>query len=161
MRLWSSTPKARSKRDGAVYPLAPGVHGGSFDPHEYEFVNFSAGDVCADLAAFVTGLRKINPKIRVLLTVSPVALIATYEKRHVLVSNAYSKAALRVAADEAQRLHDFVHYFPSYEIITSPAAGGRYYEDDLRSVNETGVNHVEGTGGGGIGRMPELKTYGQ
>jgi hypothetical protein len=33
-----------------------------------------------------------------------VPLIVTYEKRHVLVSTTYSKAALRVAADEAERM---------------------------------------------------------
>jgi hypothetical protein len=30
----------RDKRDGAVYPLAPGVAGGDFDPTRYEFINF-------------------------------------------------------------------------------------------------------------------------
>ena len=35
-----------------------------------------------------------------------------------------------------------VHYFPSYEIITSNASRGRYYAEDLRNVTEDGVNHV-------------------
>jgi hypothetical protein len=76
------------------------------------------------------------------LTVSPVPLIATYEPRHALVSTTYSKAALRVAADEVERKFDNVFYFPSYEIITSPTAGGLYYHDDLREVRDAGVNHV-------------------
>ena len=33
-------------------------------------------------------------------------------------------------------------YFPSYEIITSSANGGRYYQDDLRQVTDVGVRHV-------------------
>lgn len=77
-----------------------------------------------------------------MLTVSPVPLIATYENRHVWVSTTYSKAAIRVAADIAERRYKNVIYFPSYEIITSPAAGGRYYADDLRQVTEIGVKHV-------------------
>jgi hypothetical protein len=77
-----------------------------------------------------------------MLTVSPVPLAATYENRHVWLSTTYSKAALRVAADEAVRKFENVFYFPSYEIITSPAAGNRYYDDDLRSITELGVNHV-------------------
>ena len=47
-----------------------------------------------------------------------------------------------MAADEVVRKSENVFYFPSYEIITSPAAGNRYYDDDLRSITELGVNHV-------------------
>ena len=132
----------RSTRDGAVVPLAPGVAGGTFNADEFEFVNFSVRDVSDDLAKLVERLQGVNPTAQVLLTISPVPLIATYERRHVLVSTAFSKAALRVAADEAERSFKNVIYFPSYEIITSPASGGRYFQDDLRQVTDVGVNHV-------------------
>lgn len=132
----------RSKQDGAVYPVAPGVSGGQFDPAKYEFVNFTAQEVQTDLDLFIRQLQKVNPKAQMLLTVSPVPLVATYEKRHVWVSTTFSKAALRVAADAIERQFDNVIYFPSFEIITSPAAGGRYYADDLRQVTELGVKHV-------------------
>jgi len=132
----------RLKQDGAIYPVAPGVSGGNFDQEKYEFVNFTAQEVQADLEELVKALKGVNPKARVLLTVSPVPLIATYENRHVWVSTTYSKAALRVAADAVERQFDNVVYFPSYEIITSPASGGRYYADDLRQVTELGVKHV-------------------
>jgi hypothetical protein len=132
----------RSKDDGAVYPIAPGVAGGEFDPGNHEFVNFSSGEVRRDLSTLIDRVAGVNPACRVILTVSPVPLIATYEKRHVLVSTAASKAALRTAADEVERMHPHVTYFPSYEIITSPHSGGRYFEDDLREVKAIGVDHV-------------------
>ena len=132
----------RSTSDGAVFPLAPGVHGGEFDSQIHEFVNFRAAEVSDDLGEFVSRLASVNPDAEVLLTVSPVPLIATFEKRHVLVSTAYSKAALRVAADEAERNFRNVDYFPAFEIITSAANGGRYFADDLRNVTDIGVNHV-------------------
>ncbi|MFD1951728.1 GSCFA domain-containing protein [Sphingomonas arantia] len=96
----------------------------------------------AGLIALLTTLKEINPGIRVVLTVSPVPLIATYEPRSVLVSTSYSKAVLRVAADEALRRFDWVDYFPSYEIITGSFSGGLYYEDDHREVNRLGVAHA-------------------
>jgi hypothetical protein len=130
------------RRDGAVFPLAPGVSGGSFDANEHGFVNFGIDDVRRDLDALIERVHDVNPGCRWVLTVSPVPLIATAEPRHVWVSTTASKAVLRVAADEAERRFDHVHYFPSYEVITSPAAGGRYYADDLRQVTETGVQHV-------------------
>lgn len=132
----------RSKSDGTVLPISPGVMAGSFDESVYEFVNFSVAEVEADLEAFISSLRKVNPTVRILLTVSPVPLIATYEDQHVLVSTTYSKSVLRVVADQVMRRHDFVDYFPSYEIITGSYAGGLYYEDDYREVNRIGVAHA-------------------
>jgi hypothetical protein len=132
----------RSKSDGAIFPVVPGASGGEFDPELYEFVNFSASDVTDDLLEFSDRLHVLNPSARLLLTVSPVPLIATFSEQHVLPATAYSKAVLRVAAAEAEQQRNFVSYFPSYEIITSPAAGGRYFEPDLRSVTDDGVAHV-------------------
>lgn len=131
-----------SKIDGAVYPLAPGVKGGSYDPARHAFINFSLAEVWDDLDVFIKKIQSVNPDAKILLTVSPVSLMATCERRHVLVSTICSKSILRVAADQAERKYSQVIYFPSYEIITSPAASGRYYEDDLRQVTELGVSHV-------------------
>jgi len=131
-----------SKIDGSVFPLAPGVAAGDFDPEKHAFHNFTTAEVRDTLAAFLADLRKINPAVKVLLTVSPVPLIATYEDRHVITSTTYSKAVLRVAAQEIIDTHDFVDYFPSFEIITNSATGGLYYEPDQREVNAQGVSHA-------------------
>ena len=132
-----------STRDGAVFPLAPGVAGG--EPGEdYAFHNFSVEEMVADLRAFVRKLRVVNQDVRVILTVSPVPLVATYEPRHVLVSTTYSKAALRVAADMVTASEPGVSYFPSYEIITGPQARGRYFAEDLRTITPEGVERVMG-----------------
>ncbi len=128
--------------DGACYPVAPGVSGGNYDDVKYRFVNYRASEVISDLELFVNKVQKINPKIKILLTVSPVPLIATKENRHVLVSTTVSKSILRVAADEIENKYECVTYFPSYEIITSPASSGKYYESDLREVTNLGVSHV-------------------
>ena len=99
-------------------------------------------EVIADLHVFIGKARKLNPNLRIILTVSPVPLIATFEPRHVLVSTTISKAALRVAADEIKKLYPFVEYFPSYEIISGSAIGAPYFEPDLRQVRQVGVNHA-------------------
>jgi hypothetical protein len=132
----------RSRDDGAVLPTAPGVAGGNYEPDRYEFVNAGIDDVRASLFEFCELARSVNDDVRVLLTVSPVPLVATYEPRHVLVSTTYSKSVLRVAADEAVRQFDFVDYFPSYEIVASGSAARNYFADDLREVDERGVAHV-------------------
>ena len=130
-----------STRDGAVFPLAPGVAGGE-PGADYAFHNFTVEELVADLREFVRKLRLANPDVRLILTVSPVPLVATYEPRHVLVSTVYSKAALRVAADVTAGSTPGVCYFPAYEIITGPQARGRYFAEDLRSVTPEGVARV-------------------
>jgi hypothetical protein len=132
----------RSLCDGAVFPLAPGVAGGEMDFDRYEFVNFTTTEVIDDMHAVLDRLAVLNPKCRVIMTVSPVPLIATYEPRHALVATTYSKSVLRSVADVIQRLYDHVEYFPSYEIITGAYNRGAYFENDLRNVKEEGVAHV-------------------
>jgi len=128
--------------DGTALPAPPGVLGIEPPGGEPTFHNFSVAEMRQDMEQFLTDFRDINPAARVILTVSPVPLVATYEQRHVLVSNTYSKAALRVVAEETANAHDNVAYFPSYEIITAPQVRGGYFESDLRNVSEAGVSHV-------------------
>jgi len=133
----------RSKQDGAVFPLCPGTEGGVFDPERHEFYNQPVEDVVGDIAEFIEALRAVNPKAQVILTVSPVPLMATAQPgAHVLASTTYSKSVLRVAAEVLRKRFAAVHYFPSYEIITGSFNRGAYYADDLRNVLETGVSHV-------------------
>lgn len=128
--------------DGTAYPAAPGKDFGNFDAARYEFRNLGVAENVEYLDQFLVGLRGVNPRARVLLTVSPVPLVATMEDRSVIQSTAYSKAVLRVCAQEIRRMHAFVDYFWSYEIITATYNNERYFEPDRRSVNERGVAHV-------------------
>jgi hypothetical protein len=134
--VWSS------RKDGAAYPICPGVAAGAFDADRYEYHNLTCDEVTRDLQAFIDRLRGVNPSARVILTVSPVPIIATMEPRHVLVSSTYTKSALRVACDNVLRSHSAVAYFPGYEIVAGSFSRGRYVSDDLRSVTEEGVDHV-------------------
>lgn len=131
-----------SRRDGSAFPLAPGVAGGRHDPSLHAFHNYTVFEVLEHLEQALLELRSINPRLKVLLTVSPVPLIATYERRHVLVSTTYSKSVLRVAAEELYRKYPWVDYFPSFEIINSHVHAGNYFEDDLRTVAPAGVAHA-------------------
>jgi hypothetical protein len=128
--------------DGAVFPLCPGVAGGEFDPAKHRFVNPGVAEVTEDLRQAIRFMRERNPAIGVVLTVSPVPLVATAEDRSVLVSTTLSKAVLRLAAESVAGGDDRIAYFPAYEIVAGPHARGRYLADDLRSVTPGGVDHV-------------------
>jgi hypothetical protein len=129
-------------RDGAVYPVAPGVAGGSFDPKIHKFANFAPHEVRADLDEFVRRVRSINPRMRFLLTVSPVPLMATATNQHVIPATVFSKSVLRAVAGVMTDRYRFVDYFPSYEIISSHVMRGQFYNSDMRGVNRSGVEHV-------------------
>lgn len=132
----------RSMLDGAVYPACPGTIAGAFDVNRHEYVNFSVFDVVDDLDSFVEEVRCINPNVRIILTVSPVPLVATASDQHVLVASTYSKSVLRVAAEQAVVKNDNVFYFPSYEIVTGPQAPKNFFESDLRSVSPEAIELV-------------------
>lgn len=132
----------QSSLDGAVFPACPGTIAGTFDPERHHFHNFSVEEVCADLIHFVVLLRQFNPRVRVILTVSPVPLVATATEEHVLVATTYSKSVLRVAASEVAVTLPGVSYFPAYEIITGPQAPKDYFAADRRTVTSAGVAAV-------------------
>jgi hypothetical protein len=128
--------------DGTLYPMAPGTVAGSYDPERYRFRNLRYSDVLTDLQGFRERLKAVNPEARLLLTVSPVPLTATASEEHVLVATTYSKAVLRAVAGDMTSDHADVFYFPSYEIIASHPARGMYFNPDLRTVNQYGVDYV-------------------
>jgi len=124
------------------YPLCPGTAAGTFDANAYEFRDQSFEDVWNGLRRSISIMRKMRPGLKVLLTVSPVALTATNSGSHVMLATSTAKANLRAAADMAKRKFEWVDYFPSYEIITQPAFRGVFYAPNMRSVTAAGVDFV-------------------
>ncbi|MES1201523.1 MAG: GSCFA domain-containing protein [Pseudomonadota bacterium] len=131
-----------SALDGAVFPACPGTLAGQFNADRHVFKNFTTEETTADLIAFIEAARVLNPRLRAILTVSPVPLVATATGAHVLAATTYSKSVLRVAAESAKaRLKDVV-YFPSYEIVTGPQAPADFFEADRRNVSRVAVDAV-------------------
>jgi hypothetical protein len=133
---WVHTPS------GTVYPTAPGTIAGEMDPQLYHFHNFTFQEIYDDLVKFFAMCKKENPEISFVLTVSPVPLTATASGEHVLAATTYSKSVLRAVAGQLYHERDDVDYMPSYELITNPRAGGRFYESNVRSIRDAGVQSV-------------------
>jgi hypothetical protein len=136
------TESWRNLRHEYTYPVCPGTVRGAYDASKHGFHNFNCAEVIEDLEAVVAELSKINPKCRLILTVSPVQLVATYTDDNVLIASSYSKSVLRAAAGEVAGKYPHVAYFPSFEIVGHPASHGQYLSSDLRDVTERGVRHV-------------------
>lgn len=129
---------------GQPYAACPGTLGGTFEAGAHRFVNHRAAAIRDDLDASLALMQRLNPGVRLLLTVSPVPLTATASGAHVLVATTRSKAVLRAVAGEMAEDRAEVDYFPSFEIITGAPARSCFYEPNLRSVVAQGVEVVMG-----------------
>jgi len=127
---------------GYEYPMCPGVIAGEFDEKKHQFKNQQFWFVITNLSDAMMLMKELNPKLRFILTVSPVPLTATKSGRHVAVATMASKSVLRTVADQLSTNRGDVDYFPSYEIINSPVFKGVFFEPNQRSVNPYGVNFV-------------------
>lgn len=128
------------RSDGAALPICPGTGVGTYDPARYAFRNLGIEENVANLDAFLQLAWTLNPKLRVIFTVSPVPLAATMEPRHVTASTTWSKSVLRVAVDEMRRRYAAVDYFASYEMVTTARPSG--FEADGRTVRDAVVEMV-------------------
>ena len=129
-------------QSGYAYAMCPGTELGVFEPENHLFKNYSYDSILKDLNITLDLIKQINPKMRFILTVSPVPLTATATAEHVLSSTVYSKSVLRAVAGFLQQTREDVDYFPSYELITSPPMRGAYFETNMRSVRPEGVEFV-------------------
>ncbi|MAY85886.1 MAG: hypothetical protein CML02_04060 [Pseudooceanicola sp.] len=127
---------------GRVFPSAPGVVAGTFDPACHRFVNQTYPEVLQDMQASCALLRKVNPGVRLILTVSPVPLSATASGAHVLAATTYSKSVLRAVAGDLAAQDDGIDYFPSYELITGQPFAGTSFDANRRTVAEAAIDRV-------------------
>ena len=135
--------EAWADRDsGTIFPTAPGVVAGRFNPTRHRFVNLGMADTLEDLDAAIRLMRRYCPGLKILLTVSPVPLTATASGVHILRATTYSKAVLRAVVEEVAAGDPDIDYFPSYEIITGAPFRSAFYAENLRSVTQEGVSSV-------------------
>lgn len=127
---------------GTVYPTAPGVIADPPPQADIRFLSLGHDDVVADLRAILTRLRRVTPDVKVVLTVAPGPLVATASDQHVLPASTACKAILRAAADTLTRSDPCVDYFPSYEIVTNPAARSGFFQPNLRLPTPKAVSVV-------------------
>lgn len=93
---------------------------------------------CVDaLQQIIEELRKLNGKLRVVLTVSPV--------RHLkdgLHGNNLSKAVLHLAVERLCATLRDVYYFPAYELVVDDLRSYRFYAADLAHPSDQAVEYV-------------------
>ena len=95
-------------------------------------------DECADyLREAIAILQKINPSVRVIITVSPIR----YAK-YGFHGSQLSKATLLLAADKLTKEMDNVVYFPAYEIVNDELRDYRFYREDMLHPTDQAVEYI-------------------
>jgi GSCFA family len=97
----------------------------------------TSDEVVEALGESIQLLRKLNPQVHIVFTVSPV--------RHIkdgLVNNAHSKAILLDAAHRLRQQFVNSSYFPSYEIMMDDLREYRFYEQDLIHPNQIAIDYI-------------------
>ena len=100
----------------------------------------SAYDIADSWKTLLQLLHSVNPKLRVIFTVSPIR-----HKRDGLHENQLSKAELLLAIDEILQtspVQDRSYYFPSYEILLDELRDYRFYATDMVHPSPLAVDYI-------------------
>jgi hypothetical protein len=126
------------KMDKSVFSRSPWRIAPSFVEHK----TLSVAENVAELQLMLDTLRARNPRVKVIVTVSPVPLHATFlhETYHVVEANLHSKSVLRVAAQEFVEKNSEVYYFPSFELVTYGFENP--WSEDQRHVDPKAVQRI-------------------
>ena len=97
----------------------------------------SVDEITASLENSIALVKKVNPTIEFVFTVSPV--------RHLkdgFTENNLSKAHLISAIHQVIDQKNNTHYFPSFEIMMDDLRDYRFYKSDMIHPNETAINYI-------------------
>ncbi|KUG06815.1 hypothetical protein ASU33_05670 [Solirubrum puertoriconensis] len=97
----------------------------------------SAEEVITAVTEAYALLRQINPKLKLILTVSPVRHL-----RDTLPLNAVSKSVLRVACHYLSELLPGATYFPAYELLLDDLRDYRFYGNDMLHPSEVAEQYI-------------------
>lgn len=89
----------------------------------------------------VTTVKKIQPDAKIILTVSPVPLDATFTTYDIVVANNIAKSTLILVAHQLAAEFSGVYYFPSYEMVVNSEQSMAWLWDK-KHVSEKLVNHI-------------------
>lgn len=92
-----------------------------YDPERHKFRVSSVEENRDNVEAIYKLIRKHRPDAKIIFTLSPIPLSATFRDVGCLSASSVSKAILRVALDDILRKYKdegYLHYFPSYELMT-------------------------------------------
>jgi GSCFA family len=115
-----------------------------FDPSRHRFRVATVNENRANIRSIYDTIREFRPDAKIILTLSPIPLVATFRPVSCITANSVSKAILRAAIDEVYReveADGVLHYWPSYEIVQDAFGPGRFMPD-RRHVKQPVLDYI-------------------
>jgi hypothetical protein len=129
-------------RDGFCYPSCPGTIAGTFDTNKHKLKILTLNDLIEDLNYAIDLLSKLNDKLKFVLTLSPVPMVATASSLNIAEANVNSKANLKLAIQEIVNNNKNVDYFPSYDLLQIIGSTQSIFDTNGRSIKESAVDLI-------------------
>ena len=129
----------RSRLSGATYRQIP--HPAVFPSLAPAFHRLTVAEMLEDLER----IRRVVGDAfgaTMIVTTSPVPLHATFTALDVRVANTESKSRIRAAVSEFVDRHPDVHYFHSYEMVTTAERQSDFFREDGRHVHRHAVRFI-------------------
>jgi hypothetical protein len=104
---------------------------------EFTKRKLGVNEIVSDMSVVLNRLQQLNPKLKVVFTISPVRHLADG-----FVENQWSKSTLNIAIHELVRRFDHCSYFPSYELVLDDLRDYRFMDKDLVHPSESAVQYV-------------------
>lgn len=108
-----------------------------FPAKTFEKIHLSANESQELLSNSIATLKKINPPIQIIFTLSPVRYI-----KDDFIENSLSKANLRIAIHQMQHQFSNIHYFPAFEIMIDDLRDYRFYNQDLIHPSSLAIDYI-------------------
>ena len=122
---------------GLYLNAAPPARARKLFPDRFQFHLLGHEEILAGLEQIHDLLSRYGRSdLRILVTVSPVALSTTFTGRDVLVANSYMKSALRTAVEAFAMGRENIDYLPSYESIVLSDRRRAWREDQAHVADE-------------------------
>ena len=84
---------------------------------KYQIKSETINDIINNINYVINKMNKINKKIKIILTLSPVPSSATFFNENVVLKSFESKAKLKIAISNILKKNMNVYYFPSFESV--------------------------------------------
>lgn len=131
------------QKNGVYLNIAPSPSEVKANPGRFAVHVLSYEEIRSDMIEiFKLISEQGKPDVKILATVSPVPLHATFRTQDCLQANMYSKSVQRAALDEVLTKFSNVHYFPSYEMVALAAPSVAWVDDDFRHVRPETVDRI-------------------
>lgn len=108
-----------------------------FSSGSFERFRLTVGDIVKEYLELIGDLRKKNPALKIVFTVSPIR-----HWKDGANGNQLSKATLLLAIDEICHNLGNVYYFPSYEIVMDELRDYRFYAEDMLHVSNLTIDYI-------------------